>query len=210
MCVCKLTNLKERFGYSVSRPSRCCWNCACCCTHFPSSHLSCSRLTAEKAANRAFGYDISPTEVSECGVCSKWVSKAVASEYIASRSLEEAKLRSTVVSDGSYTEELDNALCEKKATTRMLEYMAAIMSDPEMLSSRLPPAPFDALPYLDGSSPSINFRLSKAFWPVYEWLKASAPVYEKLMERRRARFKLGVDVLKNSMMHIDPARDPAV
>lgn len=165
---------------------------------------------AEKVTNRVIGYDISLSEVSECGVCSKWVSKAVASEYIASRSLEEAKLRSVVISDGSYTEELDNALCEKKATARMLEYMAAIMSDSETIARWLPPVPFDALPYFDGSDPSINFRLSNAFWPVYEWLKASAPVYEKLMERRRARFKLGVDVLKNAMMHIDPARDSAV
>lgn len=127
---------------------------------------------------------------------------AVMEIYRDSTSFEEAKLKTSVVSDGSYTDELDNSFCEEKATPKMQEYMARILAERE-ISMKLSPIPFDAVINPDPDGPAyLQFYPSKSFWLVHEWLKANSPVYEEFMERRRELDKADQKILKNFMMHI--------
>lgn len=194
--------IKARLGYFVDRPAKCCLNCAC--SNFPYS-AACSRIAAEFVMTRYSPTHTSPNDdpaVSECGVCSRWISKAVMEIYRNSSSFEEAKLKASVVSDGSYTDELDNSFCEEKATPKMQEYMARILAEREIFI-KLSPIPFDAVIHPDPDGPAcLQFRLSMSFWLVHEWLKINSPVYEELMERRRKQEKADQKVLKNLMMHI--------
>lgn len=196
------SGIKARFGYSIDRPAKCCWNCAC--SNFPYS-AACSRIAAEFVMTR-----YSPTHtslnddpaVSECGVCSRWISMAVMEIYRDSTSFEEAKLKTSVVSDGSYTDELDNSFCEEKATPKMQEYMARILAERE-ISMKLSPIPFDAVINPDPDGPAyLQFYPSKSFWLVHEWLKINSPIYKEFMERRREIDKVDQKILKNFMMHI--------
>lgn len=140
--------------------------------------------------------------VSECGVCSKWISKTVVEIYRNSASFEEAKLKASVVSDGSYTDELDNSFCEEKATPKMQEYMAKISAE-SGISMKLSPIPFDAVINPDPDGPAyLQFHPSMSFWLVHEWLKINSPVYEEFMERRRELYKADQKILKNFMMRI--------
>lgn len=194
--------IKARLGYFVDRPAKCCLNCAC--SNFPYS-AACSRIAAEFVMTRYSPTHTSPNDdpaVSECGVCSRWISKAVVEIYRNSSSFEEAKLKASVVSDGSYTDELDNSFCEEKATPKMQEYMARILAEREIFI-KLSPIPFDAVIHPDPDGPAcLQFRLSMSFWLVHEWLKINSPVYEELMERRRKQEKADQKVLKNFMMRI--------
>ena len=196
------TGIKARLGYFVDRPAKCCWNCAC--SNFPYS-AACSRIAAEFVMTRYSPTHNSPNDdpaVSECGVCSRWISKAVMEIYRDSASFEEAKLKASVVSDGSYTDELDNSFCEEKATPKMQEYMARILAERE-ISIKLSPIPFDAVINPDPDGPAyLQFRPSMSFWLVHEWLKINSPVYEEFMERRRELDKAGQKILKNFMMRI--------
>ena len=194
--------IKARLGYFVDRPAKCCWNCAC--SNFPYS-ATCSRIAAEFVMTRYPSTHTSPNDdptISECGVCSRWISKAVAEIYRNSASFEEAKLKTSVVSDGSYTDELDNSFCEEKATPKMQEYMARISAE-SGISMKLSPIPFDAVinPDPDGLA-YLQFRPSKSFWLVHEWLKINSPVYEEFMERRRGLDESAQKILRNFMMHI--------
>ena len=140
--------------------------------------------------------------ISEYGVCSRWVSKTVVEIYRGSASLEEAKLKASIVSDGSYTDELDNSFCEEKATPKMLEYMSRILEE-RGISMKLSPIPFDAVVNPDPDGPAyLLFRPSTSFWLVHEWLKINSPVYEEFMEMRRDPDKAGRKILKNFMMRI--------
>ena len=194
--------IKARLGYFVDRPAKCCLNCAC--SNFPYS-AACSRIAAEFVMTRYSPTHTSPNDdpaVSECGVCSRWISKAVMEIYRNSSSFEEAKLKASVVSDGSYTDELDNSFCEEKATPKMQEYMARILVEREIFI-KLSPIPFDAVIHPDPDGPAcLQFRPSMSFWLVHEWLKINSPVYEELMERRRKQEKADQKVLKNFMMRI--------
>lgn len=194
--------IKAKLGYFVDRPAKCCWNCAC--SSFPYS-AACSRIAAEFVATRYSPTHTSPGDdpaVSECGVCSRWISKAVMEIYRDSTSFEEAKLKASVVSDGSYTDELDNSFCEKKATPKMQEYMARISAE-SGISMKLSPIPFDAVINPDPDGPAyLQFRPSKSFWLVHEWLKINSPVYEEFMERRRGLDESAQKILRNFMMHI--------
>ena len=194
--------IKTRLGYFVDRPAKCCWNCAC--SNFPYS-AACSRIAAEFVMTRYSPTHNSPNDdpaVSECGVCSRWISKAVMEIYRDSASFEEAKLKASVVSDGSYTDELDNSFCEEKATPKMQEYMARILAERE-ISIKLSPIPFDAVINPDPDGPAyLQFRPSMSFWLVHEWLKINSPVYEEFMERRRELDKADQKILKNFMMRI--------
>ena len=194
--------IKARLGYFVDRPAECCLDCAC--SNFPYS-AACSRIAAEFVMTRYSPTHTSPNDdpaVSECGVCSRWISKAVVEIYRNSSSFEEAKLKASVVSDGSYTDELDNSFCEEKATPKMLEYMARILTE-RRIFMKLSPIPFDAVINPDPDGPVyLQFRLSMSFWLVHEWLKINSPVYEELMERRRKQEKADQKVLKNFMMRI--------
>ena len=196
------SGIKARLGYFIDRPAKCCWNCAC--SGFPYS-AACSRIAAEFVTTRYSSTHNLPDDdpaISECGVCSRWISKAVVKIYRDSASFEEAKLKASVISDGSYTDELDNSFCEEKATPKMQEYMARILAEREIFI-KLSPIPFDAVihPDPDGSA-CLQFRPSMSFWLVHEWLKINSPVYEELMERRRKQEKADQKVLKNFMMHI--------
>ena len=188
--------IKARLGYLVDRPVKCCWNCAC--SNFPYS-ATCLRIAAE------FVIKYSPNDdstISECGVCSKWISKAVMEIYRDSVSLEEAKLKASIVSDGSYTGELDNSFCEEKATPKMQEYMARILAE-HGISMKLSPIPFDAVINSDPDGPAyLQFRPSTSFWLVHEWLKINSPVYEEFMERRRELGNVDRKILKNFMIRI--------
>lgn len=194
--------IKARLGYFVGRPAKCCWNCAC--SSFPYS-AACSRIAAEFVMTRYSPTHTSPDDdpaVSECGVCSRWISKAVMEIYRDSASFEEARLKASVVSDGSYTAELDNAFCEEKATPKMQEYMARILAE-RGISMKLSPIPFDAVINQDPDGPAyLQFHPSNSFWLVYEWLKINSPVYEEFMERRREPGKADRKILKNFMMRI--------
>ena len=194
--------IKARLGYFIDRPAKCCWNCAC--SGFPYS-AACSRIAAEFDMTRYSPTHTSSSDdpaVSECGVCSRWISKAVMEIYRNSSSFEEAKLKASVVSDGSYTDELDNSFCEEKATPKMQEYMARILAEREIFI-KLSPIPFDAVIHPDPDGPAcLQFRPSMSFWLVHEWLKINSPVYEELMERRRKQEKADQKVLKNFMMRI--------
>lgn len=194
--------IKMRLGYFVDRPVKCCWNCAC--SNFPYS-AACSRIASEFVMTR-----YSPTHtlsnddpaVSECGVCSRWISKAVVEIYRNSTSFEEAKLKASVVSDGSYTDELDNSFCEEKATPKMQEYMTRILAEPG-ISIKLSSIPFNAVINPDPDGPAyLQFRPSMSFWLVHEWLKINSPVYEEFIERRRKLDKADQKILKNFMMRI--------
>lgn len=195
--------IKARLGYFVDRPAKCCWNCAC--SGFPYSS-ACSRIAAEFIATRySPNHDLSDDDpaVAECGVCSRWISKEIAKIYENSSSFEEAKLKASVVSDGSYTDELDNAFCEKRATPKMLEYMARILDERE-IAGKLSPVPFDAvLTGPDQVGPEcLQFRTSRSFWLVRKWLETNAPIYEELIEKRNAQAKADGKILKNFMMRI--------
>ena len=194
--------IKARLGYFVDRPAKCCWNCAC--SSFPYS-AACSRIAAEFVMTRYSPTHASPNDdpaISECGVCSKWISKAVMEIYRNSASFEEAKLKASVISDGSYTDELDNSFCEEKATPKMQEYMARILAERE-ISIKLSPIPFDAVINPDPDGPAyLQFRPSMSFWLVHEWLKINSPVYEEFMERRREPNKADGEIFKNFMMRI--------
>ena len=193
------SGIKTRLGYFVDRPAKCCWNCAC--FGFPYS-AACSRIAAEfVTTGYSLTHDSSDNDpaVSECGVCSRWISKAVAKIYRDSTSFEEAKLKASVISDGSYTDELNNSFCEVKATPKMQEYMARILAE-RRIPIKLSPIPFDAVINPDPDGPVyLQFHPSESFWLVHEWLKINSPVYEKkCCEREKAGHKL----LKNFMMHI--------
>jgi len=122
--------------------------------------------------------------------------------YRDSASFEEAKLKTSIVSDGSYTDELDNSFCEEKATPKMQEYMARILAE-RGISIKLSPIPFDAVINPDPDGPAyLQFRPSISFWLVHEWLKINSPVYEEFMERRRKLDKADRKILKNFMMRI--------
>lgn len=194
--------IKARLGYFVDRPAKCCWNCAC--SNFPYSAV-CSRIEAESLITRYSLTHALPSDdptISEYGVCSRWVSKAVMEIYRDSASLEEAKLKASIVSDGSYTDELDNSFCEEKATPKMLEYMARILEE-RGISMKLSPIPFDAVVNPDPDGPAyLLFRPSKSFWLVHEWLKTNSPVYEEFMEMRRELGNADRKILKNFMMRI--------
>lgn len=196
------TGIKARLGYFVDRPAKCCWNCAC--SSFPYS-AACSRIAAEFVMTRYSPTHTSSNDdpaVSECGVCSKWISKTVVEIYRNSASFEEAKLKASVVSDGSYTDELDNSFCEEKATPKMQEYMAKISAE-SGISMKLSPIPFDAVINPDPDGPAyLQFHPSMSFWLVHEWLKINSPVYEEFMERRRELYKADQKILKNFMMRI--------
>lgn len=198
----KESGIKTRIGYFVDRPAKCCWNCAC--SNFPYS-AACSRITAEFVMTRYPPTHTSPNDdpaISECGICSKWISKAVMEIYRNSTSFEEAKLKASVVSDGSYTDELDNSFCEEKATPKMQEYMARILAEPG-ISIKLSPIPFDAVINPDPDGPAyLRFHPSMSFWLVHEWLKINSPIYEEFMERRRELDKTNQKILKNFMMRI--------
>lgn len=146
--------------------------------------------------------------VNECGVCSKWISKDVAKIYRSSASFEEARLKASVISDGSYTDELDNAFCEEKATPRMLEYMNTILRE-RGLAGRLTPVPFDAVlsgeprfaqlnAEYSGEAP-LQFGLSESFWLVHEWLRANSPIYEEFVRELSGS---GRKTIKSFMMRI--------
>ena len=194
--------IKARLGYFVDRPAKCCWNCAC--SNFPYS-TACFRIEAESIMTRYSLTHASPSDdptISEYGVCSRWVSKTVVEIYRGSASLEEAKLKASIVSDGSYTDELDNSFCEEKATQKMLEYMARILEE-RGISMKLSPIPFDAVVNPNPDGPAyLLFRPSKSFWLVHEWLKTNSPVYEEFMEMRRDPDKVGRKILKNFMMRV--------
>ena len=196
------SGIKARLGYFIDRPVKCCWNCAC--SGFPYS-AACSRIAAEFDMTRYSPTHTSSSDdpaISECGVCSKWISKAVMEIYRDSASLEEAKLKVSIVSDGSYTDELDNSFCEEKATPKMLEYMSRILTE-RCISMKLSPIPFDAVVNPDPDGPAyLLFRPSTSFWLVHEWLKINSPVYEEFMEMRRDPDKAGRKILKNFMMRI--------
>ena len=195
--------IKARLGYFVDRPAKCCWNCAC--SNFPYS-TACFRIEAESLITRYSLTHVLPSDdptISEYGVCSRWVSKTVMEIYRDSASLEEAKLKASIVSDGSYTDELDNSFCEEKATPKMLEYMARILEE-RGISMKLSPIPFDAVVNPNPDGPAyLLFRPSKSFWLVHEWLKTNSPVYEEFMEMRRDPDKAGRKILKNFMMRVD-------
>ena len=194
--------IKARLGYFVDRPAKCCWNCAC--SNFPYS-TACFRIEAESLITRYSLTHVLPSDdptISEYGVCSRWVSKTVMEIYRDSASLEEAKLKASIVSDGSYTDELDNSFCEEKATPKMLEYMARILTE-RCISMKLSPIPFDAVVNPDPDGPAyLLFRPSKSFWLVHEWLKTNSPVYEEFMERRRELGNADRKILKNFMMRV--------
>ena len=204
------TGIKARLGYFVDRPAKCCWNCAC--SNFPYS-AACSRIAAEIVMTRYSPTHTSSNDdpaASECGVCSKWISKTVVEIYRNSASFEEAKLKASVVSDGSYTDELDNSFCEEKATPKMQEYMAKISAE-SGISMKLSPIPFDAVINPDPDGPIyLQFCPSKSFWLVHEWLKLNSPVYEEFMERRRELDKADQKILKNFMMRIGANSENAV
>ena len=194
--------IKARLGYFVDRPAKCCWNCAC--SNFPYS-AACSRIAAEFDMTRYSPTHTSSSDdpaVSECGVCSRWISKAVMEIYRDSASLEEAKLKASIVSDGSYTDELDNSFCEEKATPKMQEYMTRILAE-RGISMKLSPIPFDAVINSDPDGPVyLQFRPSMSFWLVHEWLKTNSPIYEEFMERRHELGNVDRKILKNFMIRI--------
>lgn len=166
------------FGYSVQLPEKGCWNCAC--SGFPVS-AACSRLVARFTL---IGRPCDPA-VSECGICRGWISRETAKAYAGASSAEEAAIRRDVLSDGSYTDELDNAMCEKKATPKMLEYAAAIRAAMHPYSrdfQKLTDFPLDADVFDD--QPFVRFRFSNAFWPVHEWLRENEPAYLDFKARR--------------------------
>lgn len=200
----KESRIKARFGYFVDRPAKCCWNCAC--SNFLQCSAVCSRIAAELDMTRYSPMHTSSSDdpvISECGVCSRWISKAVMEIYRDSASLEEAKLKASIVSDGSYTDELDNSFCEEKATPKMQEYMARILAE-RGISMKLSPIPFDAVINSDPDGPVyLQFRPSMSFWLVHEWLKTNSPVYEEFMERRRELGNADRKILKNFMIRID-------
>ena len=198
-------SIKGRLGYSVSRPQRCCWNCAC--ANFPYSS-ACSRIAAELVATKrtlASMSDGDDPAVAECGACSRWISKDVASIYKGSSSLEEARLKAAVLSDGSYVDELDNAFCEEKATPKMMEYMSRVLDERE-IAGGLSPVPFDAVLEAADSAPGcdyLRFRPSRSFWLVHEWLRQNAPAYEDLMRRRQTFEPASREALKKFMVRLD-------
>lgn len=186
----------KRLEYGVDRPARCCWNCAC----FSRQENWCSRVACD------VGEEFSRTwsgkhPLSDCGVCRKWVSTAVARAYAESSSFEEARLKAAAIADGSYTEELDNALCEKQATQKMLDYMDSILrSVDETTRARFGPVPIDALPAESGL---MLFRRSTSYWLVREWLKENVPVYEKAREeKKRLADAIAEDTIKDFMKRL--------
>ena len=201
------SGIKARLGYFIDRPAKCCWNCAC--SGFPYS-AACSRIAAEFVTTRYSSTHNLPDgdpAVSECGVCSRWISKAVVKIYRDSASFEEAKLKASVISDGSYTDELDNSFCEEKATPKMQEYMARILAE-RQIPIKLSPIPFDAVINPDPDGPIyLQFHPSKSFWLVHEWLKINSPIYE---EKRCELAKAGHKLLKNFMMRIGTNTSNAV
>jgi len=127
------------------------------------------------------------SDVEKCGICSRWISKAVYTAYRNSMTLEEAKIRAAVISDGSYTDELDNGFCDYEATGPMALYMKNIWLDSgcdERLFKIISAPPVEAVFDGAGENDAVKFRLARSFYLVRRWLEENAPVYEDHMRKR--------------------------
>lgn len=114
-------------------------------------------------------------------------------------------MKTAVMADGSFTDELDNMFCERFATEKMLTYMENILTYDRELSKRLSPVPLDPVltdivvdigPEKHGI---LHFGISRAFWPVHEWLKQNEPIYREFASDRRPYTSRNSDIIRKFM-----------
>jgi hypothetical protein len=173
-------NIKSQINYIEQYPKRCCKNCACF------SESNCLRIQAIIFLNNYYhnsNYNLFNNSeiISECGLCDKWISNKVKDIYLNSSSFEEFKIKSIILSDNSFLEELENSFCEKKATSKMLNYIQKILSVTIYSDLKLSQLPLDA--YFNTNDNEIQFKISDSFYLIQKWISENEFIYMEYLKK---------------------------
>lgn len=180
-------NIKSQINYIEQHPKRCCKNCACF------SESNCLRIQAVILLNNYYDDNISEI-ISECGLCDKWISNKIKDIYLNSNSFEEFKMKSIILSDNSFLEELENSFCEKKATSKMLNYIQKILSITIYSDLKLSQLPLDA--YFNTNDNEIQFKISDSFYLIQKWISENEFIYMEYLKKGN-QFKINIQNIFN-------------